>query len=1106
MTEADKILFGKQEDTAAPASRADQILFGKDDQPEGNGQVLTGEELRAPTLYEKAGMAWEKATGGLFSSGPKSTPLPEGIKMGWGDIPHVAGGMVVENLLNPGNILLAATGLPLAARAPAIAKAVGNAFGAGMIGKAVYDIPDIYREWKNPDVSAAKATTDTAAEVAQMVMGKSALNLSRTSNLAGAPAEALHSLASAITHMGDEQAGTMIAQLHGATPLESAELLQKIAAVAPPEAAEHLTAASKALQDMHDAQPAAVKKLNALQKVGDDFQKIFAPSLRGPAAEITAGILREHGASIAQSFDRVEKALSQYSSALMKLPPDERWAVVDDIENGRKVDNEDLQGFADTVRKTMDGLRDEIRGLGTGKLEHFIEDYFPHIWKDPEAAADAFKTASGKRPLEGSKSFLKERSIPTIAEGMRPKDQGGLGLEPASDNPIDLVLLKAKEMQKYLAGQKVMAELKGRGMVTFVKAGEIPGPGMKPIDDRIATVYGPRNGAVGLPEGANIEPEDVTVHGQRIMGKYYAPEQVATVMNNYLSPGLRGSASFRGYLTLANSINQFQLGFSAFHLGFTTQDVMTSKLASALEQAYEGAKTGNVKMMAKAVGKAASVPISPITNLFTGSRGVSEWMKPGSQGAEIAKIMDAYRMGGGRAKMDEFHQATMWKQMTNALHTMGAAEDLGGKVSGAASAAWRAPFAIVEKLGEPLMKYVVPRQKVGIAMDMLKFEMERMPKDATVDDVRKAAGKVIDSVDNRMGQMVYDNLFWHKATKDIAMASVRSVGWNLGTIRELGGGAVDTAKFLNNTLTPGQKAEFTHRMAYAIALPATTMMTGAIYSYLKTGKGPEELKDYFAPKTGEVDPQGRDVRMVLPTYSKDVMHYAHDPVGTLTGKLHPALAVGYEMLKNEDFFGREIRNSDDELMQQLIQTAQFVGKNFEPMSLRNYQTSASANQTTSEKIGTNFGITRAPAWMGETDAEQLAGKLAGQGFKSKDSPDSERVQNIQQAKLLLRQGKDTEANDLLDKLEDGNEISSIQRKNIERGTDHTYLENAVKHLEAKDIVRVFKQATLAERREIADTVQERIDKAHIPDEDRQKLQAEFDKLNPPDRDIDTTLR
>jgi hypothetical protein len=41
--------------------------------------------------------------------------------------------------------------------------------------------------------------------------------------------------------------------------------------------------------------------------------------------------------------------------------------------------------------------------------------------------------------------------------------------------------------------------------------------------------------------------------------------------------------------------------------------------------------------------------------------------------------------------------------------------------------------------------------------------------------------------------MVYDNLFWNKAGKDIAFLCVRSVGWNLGTFRELGGAVFDAA-------------------------------------------------------------------------------------------------------------------------------------------------------------------------------------------------------------------------------------------------------------------------------------------------------------------------
>ena len=103
-----------------------------------------------------------------------------------------------------------------------------------------------------------------------------------------------------------------------------------------------------------------------------------------------------------------------------------------------------------------------------------------------------------------------------------------------------------------------------------------------------------------------------------------------------------------------------------------------------------------------------------------------------------------------------------------------------------------------------------------------------------------------------MGQMVYDNLFWHRATKDMAMASVRSVGWNLGTAREVGGGIFDLAEAPARALR-GERA-MTHKMAYIVALPAVVALYGSMYQYLRTGSGPTSLKDAFYPRTGNVNP------------------------------------------------------------------------------------------------------------------------------------------------------------------------------------------------------------------------------------------------------------
>jgi hypothetical protein len=1085
----DQLMAATPEQLAHPAaggSMMDQLMATPVDQPpkqeggQSNEELGIG-EIRAPTQNERIAADWERFTGGLFSSGPKMRPKPEGIKTEWSDLPHMVGGLVTEMALQPGNMLAVAGGRALG---PAASTWIGRGYAGYMLEQSVSQAKGLYGEMMNPDVTGAQKTFDgfsyTLQTLLGMALGKGPTHMRFETGISD--------LATAAKTMPAEEANAMARDIHGKTPTELAAYLQQKAAEAKtPEQMELLRSASEQAQHIADMEPKAVKKLSDAQKTWDDVLRTFAPAARGPMAEKTAASLREHGGELAQRVDRAEAALSDSSKMLMKMDESDRWNAVDDIENGRPMANEDLQGFADTSRKLMDTKRDEIRALGTGKLEHFIEDYFPHIWEDPEEAGAAFAAARAKAPMLGPRSFLKERSIPTIAEGL------DLGLKPISTNPVDLLLTKAREMDRYIVGQKWLQEMKDREFVKFVRSGSKPPLGYTAIDDNIATVYG----QASHPGAMQIE------------GRYMAPDEVASVANNYLSPGLRKSAAFRGYLSLANSVNQFQLGFSAFHLGFTTIDVATSRLALAMEYGVEGARTGNVKMMGKAVSKAASVPFSPITNIIQGSRGLSEWMRPGTQGGEIAEAIDMYRMGGGRARMDRFYQATMWNQMANMLRAGGdlRAEGRPGEaVKAYASAAWRAPFALVEQLGRPLMEYVVPRQKIGVAMDMMRLEMERMPAVADVDTVRKAADKVVNSVDNRMGQMVYDNLFWNKALKDISMATVRSVGWNIGTIREVGGGLLDAARFTKEGVTPKQKAEFTHRMAYTIALPAMTTMLGSIYYYLHHGKPPPTFKDANFPTTGEIDPQGREVRMQFPTYMKDIYHYGHDWVGTVTGKVHPFLETMREMLMNKDYYERDIRNADDPFVQQMQEELAFAAKQFEPISIRQFETSTAARQTPTEKAGAFVGVTRAPAWLGESDAEQLAGKLAGDKFKGTESPDSARVQAIQQAKLLRRQGKEDEANAILDGMEDAGTLTSVQRRNLERGTDRIYLENAVTHLDAKEAMRVFKVAKPKEREAIGDAVQRKIDKAHIPEADRDALQAEFDRLMPQERDIDTTLR
>src|SRR5947207_1914668 len=82
---------------------------------------------------------------------------------------------------------------------------------------------------------------------------------------------------------------------------------------------------------------------------------------------------------------------------------------------------------------------------------------------------------------------------------------------------------------------------------------------------------------------------------------------------------------------------------------------------------------------------------------------------------------------------------------------------------------------------------------------------------------------------------------------------------------------------------------------------------------------------------GTVD-QGRPQRLSLPTYVKDVVSYWQQPGQTLAHKIHPAITTTIDMLENHDFYGTKIRNEDDPIVKQALDSLKFIGKQFQPFS------------------------------------------------------------------------------------------------------------------------------------------------------------------------------
>jgi hypothetical protein len=148
-----------------------------------------------------------------------------------------------------------------------------------------------------------------------------------------------------------------------------------------------------------------------------------------------------------------------------------------------------------------------------------------------------------------------------------------------------------------------------------------------------------------------------------------------------------------------------------------------------------------------------------------------------------------------------------------------------------------------------------------------------------------------------------------------------------------------------------------------IALPLTLGVAGATLQYLMTGKGPSELRDYYFPRTGRIGPDGTEERFELPSYLKDILHYSNHPWDTIKGKVHPLLATVVDMLNNEDYYGGQIRNPDDPLVQQAHQEAGYLAQQFEPFGIRNARDEAQRDQPWPARVAPFVGVTRAPREM-----------------------------------------------------------------------------------------------------------------------------------------------
>lgn len=812
------------------------------------------------------------------------------------------------------------------------------------------------------------------------------------------------------------------------------------------------------LKNIAKKEPPVAEARTLSQKIGDAIPVLLKPfksiiNAFHPFAFDKTGDLRkayidirQKNAALDQAITQLEDGLKKQRTFWMKIPRIERESFILSMENPELHGNVDpkFASFAAEYRKQFDHAFDLIK---EHKDINALQDYFSHFWKDPVKAEKVLRQINGKKPLEGNKSFLKKRFYSDILQGKKA------GLKLATDNPAEIVGLAVKNALRFNYAHNILASMKESGVIKYIDdKNNVPDGWVKIKNDNL---FAPKIQDKISPSG------------------YYAPEAVATGINNFTGKGIFDAGGFVGGFGKTvryynNLKNMFQLGVSPYHA--LTTSIESS--VNGVQQGIQNFTTFRPELMVRGLGKVvestAGAPIRLIKMAISGNRIKSDYAK-GRMTTDVKNLIEA----GGRTKMTKMYSLDAGYNVKKAWFAMKTDGD--APVKNMLKLIGNSVGLVPELIGKPIMNHWVSALKIAGHAEALKNEIMRKPA-MSAEEYAKTTQRLWDDMDDSLGQVVYDNVFWNKAVKDLGFDGVRSLGWSGGTIKKIGkglGGVVDSFVDIKNTenglqagkgrLLKGQGLN--PRTAWLISLPFTVGLFGGMYHYLMTGQQPQTLDDYFHPKDGTKNEDGTDYRVNIPSYLKDIEGYRKDPYTTLGNKLAPSFHEAKELLNNKDFYGTQIYNPDDEAYQKGLDILKYEAQTMEPFSFRKKVGSEPDNQQKIEKF---FGLMPAPKSIGRTDTEnrislKIQQKYANEDARTEDSREmtDARTSIINQ----LHAGKKWE--DIDQKIKDKANYSENKVDDLIDNAGLNPFYNKFKNLNPKDQIQIWKDMTDEEKKNYA---------------------------------------
>lgn len=740
------------------------------------------------------------------------------------------------------------------------------------------------------------------------------------------------------------------------------------------------------------------------------------------------------------------------------------------MERGQGQGDKFLDELSSTLRHQLDLRRDAIQKVRPDLLQQYYEDYFPHIWANVGSATQVFKERATAVRLSGPEGFLKSREHEFFEDGVRS------GLDPVSYDPIKLAMMRMQQMDRFITKEHIKDQMVRQNMAQFIKHGEPVPSGMAPLEDKSFERFG------AAP------------------GRYYATQHLAADFNTkFASSGMTGKwdiggmSVYDGLRTLNNSMNIAKLSLSALHATESAAKTSAGELASGLKTIINDR---DVVGGGKKLANWATV-LGPVIRDFRLGGVVERAIRNPQNYQEYADTVRAFETANGRIGIDPFYGTHFqdglnrnWKIATDENKTAFQRTKAGLKVP--LNAVGRG----LEMASVPIMNKLVPRLKLAAFHQQVGYILDHSDG-SHPDAMDREIQQAWDNVDNRFGEMVYDNMWMDRTTKDLLSLTMLSPGWNIGTARSLRDGFVDFGKSVRDSVK-GQPSlvgdqiirtkmpfKITDATAYIPAAVATVALTGAIFQHMHPNAPPMTGKDYFFPRDGSKDANGEDNRYRFKSDVGDAISMYEHPIDTMLHKQSPLLAAGASLYQNKDFFGRQVVDEGANPAMRAAQATAFMAKQYQPFSYGNYSEAAKRGDSGFESMLMNSaGFSPAPREYQRTDAENLASKYftAQEPRGSTSSQEVDKRDQITQLKAGL-QNKSLSKDDVIAMVHKGDLTPDIGRS-VLRPRSSTTLQYEVQQLKDPDqAMNVFQTATLDEQRSLLKIMAKKSE--NLPEDQRQ---------------------